>query len=103
MWDVYETKPSLEKFEFALLLRGRPALESGKAPYQDITALTKLRNGLIHFKPESSDAIVEHAKLSKILKDRAVHSPFWNASEILFPRAWASHGTGVRCVQASSA
>lgn len=93
MWEFLESKTTLEKLEFALLLRGTGEFETGKYPYQDITILTKLRNGLIHFKPESSDEIVEHEKISKKLRGRAVHSPFMGPPEILFPRAWASHST----------
>lgn len=103
MWEVFESKTTLEKLEFALLLRGNGAFDSGKSPYQDITALTKLRNGLIHFKPESSDELVEHTKLSKILSGRAVHTPFINPAEMLFPRAWASHGTTKWAVESTIA
>jgi Apea-like HEPN len=76
MWELYEGRSTLEKFEFALLLRERPPMSRGVSPYQDIAALTTLRNGLVHFKPESSDEKDEHLKISAKLQPHAVHSPF---------------------------
>jgi hypothetical protein len=92
LWELYEQKSSLEKYEFALLLKGAPAFERGHAPYQDVFALIKLRNGLTHFKPEWSDERAEHAKISAILASRQiVSSEFYPAAEALFPRGWANH------------
>ena len=99
LWERYESQPILEKLEFAMLLRGQAAIDRGASPYQDIAAVIKLRNALTHYKPEWSDERGEHAKLSKALRMRAVSSPFFPATEPLFPRAWASHGTTVWAVQ----
>lgn len=93
LWEVYEEKSILEKYEFALLLRNGQAQDKGASPYQDVCALIKLRNALTHYKPEWSDKQVEHAKLSKELCYRATVSPFLPSYESLFPRAWMSYGT----------
>jgi hypothetical protein len=93
LWELYEQKSILDKYEFALLLRNGVKLERDAAPYQGIAALIKLRNALTHYKPEWSDQESEHAKVSKQLKGRATASSFFSRDERLFPRAWACHGT----------
>ncbi len=92
LWELYEQKPPLEKYEFALLLKQGQALDRGASPYQDVFALIKLRNALTHFKPEWEDEQVEHSKVSAVLKGKFAPSPFLGPSEPLFPKAWASHG-----------
>ncbi len=93
LWELYEQKPILEKFEFALLLKQKQAFDRGASPYQDVSVIIRLRNGLMHFKPEWFSAQEEHAKLSRCLNRRAVGSPFFPSSEPLFPRGWTSHAT----------
>ena len=111
LWELYEQKPILEKYDFALLLRQGNAFDRGASPYQDIAALIRLRNALTHYKrnalthykPEWSNEQVEHAKVSHALKNRAkvshalknraVASSFFPVTDSLFLRAWASHGT----------
>lgn len=99
LWELYEQKPPLEKYEFALLLKQSAQLDKGSSPYQDVAALVKLRNALIHFKPEWFSEQVEHARLSRILVHRAMLSPFFPQTEPLFPRGWASHGTAVWAIK----
>jgi hypothetical protein len=99
LWELYEQKPPLEKFEFALVLKSRGSLDRGAKPYQDVAALVRLRNGLIHFKPEWFSEQEEHAKLSAALRPIATVSPFLQRTEPLFPRGWASHATVVWAVR----
>jgi hypothetical protein len=91
LWDTYERKPMLDKFDFALLLLRKPKLVRGVRPYQDIKILVDLRDALIHFKPEWEHEAVEHKKLSKALHSKTKGSPLFPKSELLFPRRWASH------------
>lgn len=91
LWETYEQKPILEKFEFALLLLRKPSMDRGAGSYQDIKALIDLRNALTHFKPEWMNEADEHAKISARLFSKIEGSPFFPASEILFPRRWAGH------------
>lgn len=99
LWQLYEQKPPLEKYEFALLLKQGPEFDRGSSPYQDVAALIKLRNGLTHFKPEWLGEQVEHARLSAILAHRARLGPFFPLTEPLFPRGWASHDTAVWAIK----
>jgi hypothetical protein len=56
MWDhgVPRTArfPVVEKYEIALTLAGRPAMDRGGAAYRDAVLLAKLRNALIHYEPD---------------------------------------------------
>lgn len=40
LWELYEMKSTLEKFDFALLLLGADPFDKSAPPHQDITALT---------------------------------------------------------------
>lgn len=91
LWASYEQKSILKKFEFALLLAGKPGMDVGARPYQDIKVLVGLRNALTHFHPEWMDEPVEHAKISSKLNGVIAGSRFLQADERLFPRKWASH------------
>jgi hypothetical protein len=91
LWETYEKKSILEKFEFALLLLRKPSMDRGARPYQDIVVLIALRNALTHFKPEWIKEADEHAKISARLADKINGSPFLPPPEMLFPRRWAGH------------
>ena len=101
LWELYELKPPLEKLEFALLLKQGQPFDRGAKPYQDVAALIKLRNGLVHFKPEWFDQQKEHATLSTILAAKVKSSPFLLA-EPLFPRAWAGSNCTIWAVRSVS-
>lgn len=92
LWDVYETKPLLDKVDLVLLLREKGSIDRSRSPAQDVGLLIKLRNALTHFKPEWFDEQEEHAKLSAQLSGRFLSSSFFSDIEPIFPRGWASHG-----------
>ena len=103
LWEYFEQKPLLEKYEFALLLKKAPSPEKGQRPYQDIDALIHLRNALTHFKPEWEDDQEIHAKVSAQLKGRFNLSPFMGDVEPIFPKKWATSGCTKWAVQSSLA
>ena len=39
LWELFEQKPLLEKFDMALLLKQKPLLQRGVSPTQDVVAL----------------------------------------------------------------
>src|SRR5437667_6967447 len=43
LWELFEQKPTLEKFDMALLLKKKPVLDRGSRPTQDVAALVALR------------------------------------------------------------
>jgi hypothetical protein len=92
LWDAYELKPIIDKFDLALLLREAGSLNRGVPPTQDVALLIRLRNALTHFKPEWFDEQQEHAQLAARLAGRFAPSPFFSQNEPIFPRGWATHG-----------
>ncbi len=59
--QVWETAkidklPVLEKYQTALLLCGRHRFDESAQPFQEVNLLVKLRNVIVHFKPEMSSA-----------------------------------------------
>lgn len=91
LWGFFEQRPLLDKFDFALLLRGKTELDKGVSPYQDIAALIALRNALTHFKPEWENDQAVHAKVSARLSGRFKPSQYFQGHEPIFPRRWACH------------
>ena len=69
---------------------------------QNADALIKLRNAIIHFRPEWFDDQKEHEKLSKVLRGKFRASPFL-PGEPLFPRAWASRAFTERALRSTVA
>ncbi len=91
LWETYEAKPVLEKVDLALLLREAGPLKRGVRPTQEIALLVRLRNALIHFKPEWFGERRAHAELSDQLAKCFAPSAFFSKGERMFPRRWASH------------
>jgi hypothetical protein len=91
IWATFEQKTILEKFDLVLLFREKPTLEKGAEPYQSIHALVRLRNALMHFKPEWNHQQVEHKKLSDKLRSYFETNVHMRGDPGVFPRAWVSH------------
>jgi hypothetical protein len=83
------TQPILRKYSLVLAFRAQKRLDFGATPVQNVDVLIRLRNAVVHFRPEWFDAKEEHQKLSKRMQYRFTASPFL-PGELLFPRAWAS-------------
>ena len=87
---TYDRKPTKEKFDYALSWRKCPdGLDWGKPPGQDVTALIKLRDALMHYK--LCDSKSDHNKsISNKLRYKFEPSPFFSDDDI-FPQRWASY------------
>jgi hypothetical protein len=59
----------LDKYELLARCAGVPALDLGARPAQDVAALVRLRNALIHFLPDDTAADLEH-HLQRSLRGR---------------------------------
>jgi hypothetical protein len=92
LWRRMERGDSLlEKYNFMLQLLGKPPLPKGASSYQDVVALIKLRNALIHYKYEWSDQQTTHNELSTTLQSYLNPSPIVPPKGTLFPDYWMSH------------
>ena len=87
IWDITERKDVLEKYSFALSLRDKGKFNKGDRFYQDMIDLIKLRNALVHYKPEWSHEEGEHKKLMQRLRSKFSFSPYYQNSLLAFPNS----------------
>lgn len=90
----------LSKFNLVLELRTGGSLDFGANVVQCADLLIKLRNAVIHFRPEWDDESASHARLSSKLQNRFERSPYF-PNEGLFPRAWATFSFSVWALQST--
>lgn len=88
--EIVDKETILRKYAVALSISTGKRLDMGIAPTQNADALIRLRNAVVHFRPEWFDEPGKHEKLSKVLRHRFTPSVFLR-NEPVFPRAWASH------------
>ena len=88
--EVVDSESILRKYAIALSISAGKRLNLGIAPTQNADALIKLRNAVVHFRPEWLEDQDKHEKLSKVLQNKFTPSIFL-PNEPIFPRAWASH------------
>jgi hypothetical protein len=92
IWDLIEKKPILGKYQFALVLKKKDRMNKGGQHYQDADTLIKVRNALVHFKPEWLDEQEEHDKIGKLLRGKFTLSPFLTENDPIFPMRCMTHG-----------
>lgn len=90
--ELIEDKPILEKFHRTLMVKGVEPFSKGAQPYQDAQALIRLRNALVHFKPEWHDEQEQHKKLEKLLIGKFEINPFIGENSVFFPQQCMSYG-----------
>ena len=79
----------LRKYSVALAVRTDKHFDFGSTPVQNADALIKLRNAVVHFRPEWFGEQCKHDKLSRLLQHK-FHQSCFLPTEPIFPRAWAS-------------
>jgi hypothetical protein len=84
-WPDLERRPTLLKYQHALLLAGKPVLPRGENPCQDADNLIHLRNALTHYRPEWEDHLAEHAELRSRLHLKFTPSPLAMGNYLWFP------------------
>ena len=99
---LIDREPVLKKYSLALAIRAEKRLDFGSSAVQNADALVKLRNSVVHFRPEWFGEQQSHEKLSRLLQHRFQPSPFL-PNEPLFPRSWASASFAFWAVQSSVA
>ncbi len=71
LWPTVEwTRGILNKYQVALTACGKAPFDKGAEPWQSAAGLVRLRNALVHFKPEWRDEQREHKKLEELLSSR---------------------------------
>lgn len=100
--ELIDREPVLRKYAFALAVRAGKRLDFGATAVQNADALIKLRNAVVHFRPEWFGEQQAHEKLSKQLQHKFLPSPYLS-NEPIFPRAWASASFSQWAVESSIA
>jgi len=97
--DALANNRTLERCQLVLHLLGRQPFDRGTAPFQDVDLLVKLRNSLVHYKPEWRAGGIEggqsaaDSKLAKGLQTKHFsHNPFTGAGNPFFPDKCLGHG-----------
>ena len=92
--EALDSESILLKYSAVLAIRVGKQLDMGVLQVQGANALIKLRNSVVHFRPEWSGEQNKHDKLSKLLRYKFETSSFL-PNEPIFPLAWASHSFAV--------
>jgi hypothetical protein len=92
----------LQKYELALAVCKRPAFSRGMNPYQDMAAVIKLRNAIVHYKQGWRRADEELA-IEQVLDGKFQESAFATQYEPFFPARCLSYGCARWCVLSARA
>jgi hypothetical protein len=101
-WQELERKPILDKYQKALSLTGKPEFVRGDSSYQNVDSLIKLRDALVHYKPEWDTDQEEHKKIESRLKSRFPRNPFAGPNDAFFPKKCLGHGCAEWAVKSST-
>ncbi len=101
VWKEIETYSSLSKYQTALILTGFKQFGKGQQPYQDTDTLMKLRNALVHYKPEWDSELDVHRKLKARLEPKSFPlNPFSSKNSLWFPHRCLGSGCAKWAVNA---
>jgi hypothetical protein len=84
-WREIERASILHKYQTALLVAGKSRFDQGNQPYQDVDSLIKLRDALVHYKPEWNDEQGRHQNLQERLERRFKPNPLLPSGSLWFP------------------
>lgn len=102
--DNYERKEILCKFDTVLKKLNKRPLDKGTSPYQDIKQLIKIRNVLMHYKPQMivQSSNIDSIPITKKFNDLNFHSlesankflqnPLFEGGNAYFPDRCLGHG-----------
>jgi len=67
LWPEIEKLSPLRKHQIALVTMGHEPMSQGQEPYRSADGLMRLRNALVHFKPEWDNDLKDHRSLEQRL------------------------------------
>jgi hypothetical protein len=85
LWQTVEQRQLLSKYQIVLAACGARRFDQGAEPFQGTDALIKIRNALIHYRPEWDDDLDDHKKIRDRLGNRFGPNPFAGAGTLWFP------------------
>jgi len=97
--------PILEKYELALILAGSVEYQKGASPYQDVAAVVKLRNALVHSVPQDvmaysdSEGVRTLHKFESLLAHRFEANPITGPGNPYYPDKLLGHGCAAWAIE----
>jgi hypothetical protein len=87
LWELLEDQRAapLRKVQVALQATRRAPFEKGAPPFQSAENLFRLRNAVVHYKPEWDDELDVHGDLQKRLKGQFADNPLVPVGVTWFP------------------
>lgn len=70
IWPDVESFKVLKKYQVALTGAGKDKIPKDREPYQSANSLIRLRNAIVHFKPEWESNLDQHQRLEKDLSSK---------------------------------
>lgn len=97
-------EPTLDKYQWVLLLARETPFDEGTSPYQVVDDLRYLRNQLVHFEPEWDTEQGRHDKIEdRLMSYNIPWSPFASKKGPFFPLGCLGHGGAEWAVESSTA
>jgi len=105
LWEIADGEkfPILKKYQVALTLADKQCFVKGTQPYQDADSLIKLRDSLVHYKPEWEDEAGQHQKLESRLHGKFALNPYFPTATLWFPHRCLGAGCAQWSVAAARA
>ena len=87
IWEVADGErfPILKKYQTALVMAGKERFAKGNEFYQNAESLIKLRDVLMHYKPEWNDEGGIHQKLEQRLSNKFPLNRYFGQQSLWFP------------------
>lgn len=85
LWPIVEQTQALGKFQIVLASCGCSRFDKGVEPFQGVDSLIKIRNALIHYRPEWDNELDEHKKIHNRVSNKFALNPFTDKSSLWFP------------------
>ena len=101
LWPIMEKSAILYKYQVVLTTTNKEKFNAGIPPYQDVDNLIKLRNALIHYKPEWDTDSKIHKSIEDRLKNNFNINPFSHFNDAFFPKKCLGHGCAEWAVRSS--
>jgi hypothetical protein len=92
VWEDVEQMTVLAKYQVALTLAEVQPYPKGENPHQAVDGLLRLRNALVHYKPEWDTELEEHRRLEERLGKRFKQSRLSSPRQAFFPHRCLGHG-----------
>lgn len=85
IWESVEKHSLLGKYQIALAVCGKNRFEKGASPFQGTDSLVKMRNALIHYRPEWDTELKVHKELQDRLNGCFIPNRMTAPGNLWFP------------------